>query len=116
MPLDPEELISSTWLLLGAGENERKKPVHGVRFAFQAEPGGGFSGAVTGWGSGERIPLAAVRFDGSTLEIQMAPGKQSREMPTLVADRIGEAFEGYWYDSANRRLPLPKLKIVRYRA
>jgi hypothetical protein len=115
MPFDG--LPSSTWLLLGAGEDEGRTPVHGMRLAFQAEPGGGFSGAVIGWGGGERIPLAAVRFDGSTLEFRMAaPAGQSREMPTLIADRVGERFEGYWYDPANRRLGSPRLKIVRYRA
>ena len=35
-----ETLVIGEWLLLGAGEDPEKSPVHGVKLVFHNDPGG----------------------------------------------------------------------------
>src|SRR5258708_5573135 len=112
--INAETLTASTWLLLGAHEDENKEPVHGVKLAFHAEPYG-LRGAMINWRTGDEIPLASLCFNESLLELQMSPDNSFQgETPTLRMNIVGEHFEGYWFNSANEQLPTPKLKIVRY--
>ncbi len=114
-----EILADGKWLLLGAGENPERKPVHGVQLIFRQESDG-LRGAIVKWGSGDEIPLASLHFDGSTLRLQMQPDEgYAGELPTLNMEAVDDRFEGYWVNARGERqggLRAPKLKLVRYRS
>ncbi len=115
--MSAETLAGGKWLLLGAGDNPKRKPAHGVQLAFRQETDG-LCGAIVKWGSGDEIPLASLHFDGSTLRLQMQPDEgYAGELPTLTMEAVDDQFEGYWVNARGEReggLRSPKLKLVRY--
>jgi hypothetical protein len=107
----PLNLAADKWLLLDATADETDTPVHGVRFTFRNEPDG-LRGSVVKWVTDEEIPLADLRFDGSSLELQMTPDEHYKgEIPTLKMTLRGDQSEGGW---TNQDFPPAwKLKLVR---
>ncbi len=107
--------IVGKWHLLDEAADEINVPQHRMDLLFKIE-GGQIKGAILNRNTGEEIPLADAKFDGSTLQLQMrAPnGKEQAAMPTLAMKMIGGKFEGYWLESTHKRLG-PKLKLVRAR-
>src|SRR5579862_6331063 len=113
--ISTEALAAGQWLLLGMAENPADAPVHGVKFKFRDEPGG-LRGAIINWETGREIALARLGFDGSVLEIQMAPddGRQSEDA-ILTMKLEGKQFEGYWLNENGNKLLDRKLRLVQYR-
>ena len=114
MPMTVQALVSDKWLLLGAEADETKTPIHGMKLVFHAEPDG-LRGSLVKWITGDRVPLAGLHFDGSTLELQMTPDENTGKNPTLSLKLAGEQFEGYWMNSTDDKPMGPKLKLVRHR-
>jgi hypothetical protein len=113
--MNTEAIAAHKWLLLGAEENPEEVPVHGVKFVFHDEPSG-LRGAMVNWVTGDELPLATLRFDGFTLELQMKSDEDFKgENPTLTMSLVDEEFEGYWMNIGGEKLLGKKLKMVRCR-
>lgn len=107
--------VVGKWHLLRSGENEFPVPNHRMDLLFKTE-GGQLRGAILSRTTGEEIPLAFAKFDGSTLQLQMkAPAEQEQPaMPTLAMKKTGAMFEGHWMKSATEPVG-PLLKLIRAR-
>ena len=105
--------ILGKWHLLDEAADENNIPDHRMDLLFKIDIGQ-LRGAILNRNTGEEIPLAEVKFDGSTLQLQMrAPtGTDQAAMPTLMMTKSNDKFEGHWRKSRSEIIG-PKLKLVR---
>jgi hypothetical protein len=87
--------IVGKWHLLDIAADETDIPQHRMDLVFHDQS----RGAILRRDNGEEIPLAAVRFNGTILQLQMAApsGKPKAEMPWLSMVLTGGRFEGIAY-------------------
>jgi hypothetical protein len=107
----PVDWVIGKWHLLRYGENEFPIPRHRMDLLFRKE-GAELKGAILSRSTGEEIPLAFAKFDGSTLRLQMKapPGQEQTAMLTMK--KAGTEFEGHWMKSETEPTG-PLLKLVR---
>jgi hypothetical protein len=113
MAQQPTNSIDGKWHLLQASDDEINVPQHRMDLVFR-DQGASLTGAVINRVTGGDIPLASLRFDGTTLTLQLADSSGKAAPAVLTMTASGGKFEGQYVNGQSEPIG-PRLKLVRFR-
>jgi len=108
--------IAGKWSLLKENDDEVNISQYRMYLVIKVE-NGRLKAAFVDRIKGEEFPLSDVKFDGSTLQLQMRPPifQYQTTLTTLVMTLTGEKFEGTWVKSDTGETG-PTFKLIKMRA
>lgn len=108
----PSRSITGKCHLLQLSDDEVNVPAHRIDFIFREQ--GTLTGAVINRNTGQDIPLAKIKFDGTKLTLQMADLNGNSVPVVLTMTPIDGKFEDYYLNEKSEKFG-PNFKLIRFR-